>query len=1175
MKQHYSLVYFLVLFFVFPLAGRSQSYFFNHTIGSPISFEYPFKIITDKKGNLYVVNASNWYITKFTAKGEIVLRFGKTGTETGSFSGTIIDIAVDDDENIYVLDNSRVQMFNAKGEFVKVISVAFRSYYNGIAVDDQKNIYLAVISTLTNANEIHKLDQDGNILLKFGSTGTADEQFQRVWKLCVNSKGEIYTIDSGHTRIQKFDSTGRFLLTFGERGSGNGQFYNPQALTTDAEGNVWVVDTQNYRIQQFSSSGNFIISIGSFGVGDKQFSIPNGICVDPLGTVYVSDYITNKVQRFLPNGKLIETYGFRGTTNGQLQYMYGTRRNKAGDFYISTDKFIAKYNQKGILVKEINSLGTQNSEFTSPSPMAIDAQNNLYVCDNSNRLIQKFDTTGNFLFAFGKEGTGAGEFYSLQGIEIDPLGNIYVTDPRNKRIQKFDSKGRFLLQFGNPDLEEFYPEAIAIDKLGNVYVTDTQNNAVFKFDSTGRMLKKIGSTGTDPGHFNYPSAIKIDQQGNLYIGDRGNYRIQILDRDGEFITQFGSQGYGREQFGSVSDLDISPEGDLYVSDALNYRITAFATAPLTANVIRGKVFIAQNTDCIQDSTEIGMPRIVVLAEPGPYYTVTDSTGSYSLQVDTGKYQIMQILPSFTSNTVVTSVCPQKDSVHTVSFSERGQTISDVNFANQFKVLLPYLSCEVSSNRRRRCELSTTKIVYANKGQGKAEQVKIYVKLPQYVVLRDASKSYEIDKDSNYVFSIPVLNPNESGSITIVDYVSCIRGITGLTQCTKAWITPFNQVVEAGEWDNSDIMLTGKCIENGRVQMIIKNVGQAAMADSSEFRIFLDTQLAFRKNYKLAKGDSLVLKVPVNGKTVRLEADQRPDHPRKSQTNLTIEGCVASTSSIVSKGFVNALPQDDEEPEVSINCLPIVDSYDPNDKQVSPQGTAVDHYTPTRSEFKYTIRFQNTGTDTAYRITVIDTLSEKLDFATMKMGVVSHKYLFSVSGKEKPILTWFFPGINLPDSTRDQKGSNGFIEFSIKPKGNLPEKTQIENFGDIFFDYNDPVRTNTTMNVLYDIPKVINSANQLDDSIIDKVTTTEPDALKGKLTLHPNPTQSLVWIQLLDVSVRIEQIRICNLLGQQQTVNSSFTDNQNMQINMQGWSNGMYLIHIQTNKGTSVQRVVVQ
>src|SRR5690606_25411947 len=173
-------------------------------------------------------------------------------------------------------------------------------------------------------------------------------------------------------------------------------------------------------------------------------------------------------------------------------------------------------------------------------------------------------------------------------------------------------------------------------------------------------------------------------------------------------------------------------------------------------------------------------------------------------------------------------------------------------------------------------------------------------------------------------------------------------------------------------------------------------------------------------------------------------------------SVTIEGCPGDEASSVSTGKVNLLPTDDEESEKAMECMLITDSYDPNDKLVTPVGRTEEHYTPTGSALKYKIRFQNTGTAVAYRIVVVDTLSEQLDLSTLQVGATSHPGRLEVSGKGRPVLTWTFDNIMLPDSTADEPGSHGYIQFSIKPKADLPEKALVENFADIFFDFNSPI-----------------------------------------------------------------------------------------------------------------------
>ena len=84
----------------------------------------------------------------------------------------------------------------------------------------------------------------------------------------------------------------------------------------------------------------------------------------------------------------------------------------------------------------------------------------------------------------------------------------------------------------------------------------------------------------------------------------------------------------------------------------------------------------------------------------------------------------------------------------------------------------------------------------------------------------------------------------------------------------------------------------------------------------------------------------------------------------------------------------------------------------------------------------------------------------------------------MSGKNRPVLTFTFDNILLPDSTSNEPGSHGFVQFSVQPKAGLVPKTRIDNFSDIYFDYNEPVRTNSTVNRIYDVPAGVAPAQQL-------------------------------------------------------------------------------------------------
>ncbi|MBK9478958.1 MAG: T9SS type A sorting domain-containing protein [Bacteroidetes bacterium] len=138
---------------------------------------------------------------------------------------------------------------------------------------------------------------------------------------------------------------------------------------------------------------------------------------------------------------------------------------------------------------------------------------------------------------------------------------------------------------------------------------------------------------------------------------------------------------------------------------------------------------------------------------------------------------------------------------------------------------------------------------------------------------------------------------------------------------------------------------------------------------------------------------------------------------------------------------------------SISTNIIRGAYDPNDKSVSPQILSPNF----TGNLEYIIRFQNTGTDTAFTVTVTDKLSTLLDVYSLQMLNASHPYELSITNG---MAKWVFKKILLPDSNTNQLESHGFIKFKIKSNPGLLLNDSIPNQAKIYFDYNAAVNTNT-------------------------------------------------------------------------------------------------------------------
>ncbi|MEM1219199.1 MAG: T9SS type A sorting domain-containing protein, partial [Bacteroidota bacterium] len=139
------------------------------------------------------------------------------------------------------------------------------------------------------------------------------------------------------------------------------------------------------------------------------------------------------------------------------------------------------------------------------------------------------------------------------------------------------------------------------------------------------------------------------------------------------------------------------------------------------------------------------------------------------------------------------------------------------------------------------------------------------------------------------------------------------------------------------------------------------------------------------------------------------------------------------------------------------------AYDPNDKLVSSSFINYDNYTLFGDVLEYTVRFQNTGTDTAFTVRIEDLLAPELDWSTFMPYSASHTMHTEL--RDNGTVVFLFPDILLPDSTTNEPASHGYVKFQIKALDGLPEETTIENWAGIYFDFNPPIITNTVTNIM--------------------------------------------------------------------------------------------------------------
>lgn len=153
------------------------------------------------------------------------------------------------------------------------------------------------------------------------------------------------------------------------------------------------------------------------------------------------------------------------------------------------------------------------------------------------------------------------------------------------------------------------------------------------------------------------------------------------------------------------------------------------------------------------------------------------------------------------------------------------------------------------------------------------------------------------------------------------------------------------------------------------------------------------------------------------------------------------------------------------------CQPNVASFDPNDLQAFENGEVVNAFVSQDSTLEYLIRFQNIGTDTAFNIKIVNHLDPDLDWPSFELTSASHPYSYILDNNGT--LSVIFRNILLPSKNMDETESNGFLKYRINQKQLLPYNTEFYNSASIYFDFNEPINTNSVNLKFNVISKVIN------------------------------------------------------------------------------------------------------
>lgn len=507
---------------------------------------------------------------------------------------------------------------------------------------------------------------------------------------------------------------------------------------------------------------------------------------------------------------------------------------------------------------------------------------------------------------------------------------------------------------------------------------------------------------------------------------------------------------------------VCVEGDgLYAAEISNDCDTVTITQWLEANpecsTLNGTVYVDAAGNCSLDAgDDIPAPGILVEINAtdgsSTYYTITDEDGIYGQEVVVGEYTIRPV----TQPTQPFGVC---DPLPIAVVSAGSPTTVDAFLPTI--VNCPLLVTDVSIPFLRRCFSTNVFVEYGNIGSATAENAQLTVTFDAF--LEDIVPSIpasSIDGQA-YTFDLGDLPPFADGRIFFSVKVSC-EATLGQSHCIAADITPNEPCVSPDDWEGAVVNVTPGSCNGDSLSFDISNVGDNAMTVPLSYIVIEDGIMMTPEPVEIEQleaGEVFTIDLPAAGVTYHIVTNQEPNAPVTNTPAAMLEGCVNVPGGAFSTGFANILALGNGGPNGSIACRENRGAYDPNDKNGYPLGYGVENNIAPGTRLDYAIRFQNTGTDTAFTVVISDTIGEALDLSTFKAGASSHDYTVSIDTNR--VVTFAFANIMLPDSNVNLAASQGVVNFKIDHVAELAPGDYITNEAAIYFDFNEPVITNVS------------------------------------------------------------------------------------------------------------------
>ncbi|MEL7423707.1 MAG: T9SS type A sorting domain-containing protein [Bacteroidota bacterium] len=905
----------------------------------------------------------------------------------------------------------------------------------------------------------------------------------------------------------------------------------------------------NYRCVPFIC---FLLTFLLFGFSGQtqgwEYTYPNtafsvslpGLTIDPDGNFVGVTNLREENDRWLqivkttPNGELLWNQEVHPPPQITAYRYYGITNDQDGGYLICGRQTPVEGGLDGFLLKVSNE-GEVLWRYVFPQTtflkgITVLSNGDYLLCGTGENFnlptVLRVDRDGNVIWEhqYSYSPDNPAYDYAHKVLTL-PNNNILVLLSQNGTVElwEYDLEGTLLNQQALDNPNDYYLSAcnLAIGPNAEIVVAARQIRLITgtvnrPFYST--MLWKLNAerelvwldSTTSTTSFQNIENVSINHQGEIYLARYA--QVEKRASSGELLCRINANNtrpWQETYVRAVSDggaviaagHGLGLPGQSVLS--LNRMNTNCEAAQ---EMIRGTAFLNLGDDCDDLLAGATLPQWLIELNTGEvsYFDFTDSSGQYQFLLSPDDYEVYLHPPVDYWQSCSTGI--------PIAVSAGDTIIQDVH--TQITEECPYPIVDLGIGSLRPCEERPLLISYGNFGTTDLDTAFLQLYLNPDLSIASASLPYTSIGQDSFRFDLGTLPPNSSGEFTLQILSVCDPDISGTTTCLSAEIFPRTDCGD-GAWKGPIITVEGSC-RGDSIAFELANIGLSDMTGPQELIVIEDDVMYLQTDFELDAGQSTIYTVPNQEAVYAARAEQVAGYPFGPYAYDFVAYCDNPALSVTPSNFFGQFPYLGDLPYRDTDCVPFVNSFDPNQKTTEPQGFGRGHYIEPNTPLEYRIDFQNTGTDTAYNVVLRDTLSPYLDVRQLQLGPATHHYELSIESGN--ILVFSFANINLLDSISNEALSQGFATYSITPLSNTPDGTVIENRAGIYFDFNPPIITNTVWHTIQR------------DFLVVEVAEAWRESLE--VVIYPNPSSSAGTLMVKTNHPATATLTLFNSLGQE-------------------------------------------